>query len=138
MKILVDTCVWSLALRRAAVKSDPIIDELRELISELRVQLIGPVRQEILSGIKEAKQFDLLRHHLQSFPDFTLSSTDHERAAEFYNACRRRGIQGANTDFLICSISAQYKMPIFTVDNDFNHYQQILPILLHRHRFLCS
>jgi predicted nucleic acid-binding protein len=135
MKILVDTCVWSLALRRAEVQPDPVVGELRELISELRVQMIGPVRQEILSGIKEVKQFDALRLHLQSFPDFALQPTDYERAAEFYNVCRSRGVQGANTDFLICSISAQYQMPIFTVDNDFKHYQHLLPISLHSPRF---
>ena len=52
MKIIVDTCIWSLAVRRNNVAQNPYIDELRSLIEEIRVQLIGPIRQELLSGIK--------------------------------------------------------------------------------------
>lgn len=46
MKVLVDTCVWSLALRRRKQKTtdEPHVLELQELIKELRVQMIGPIR----------------------------------------------------------------------------------------------
>ncbi len=135
MKILVDTCIWSLALRRNKAVHNPVINELHELISELRVQLIGPVRQEILSGVRSAEQFDRLKNHLQAFPDFQLESADYECAAEFYNNCRGQGVQGSNTDFLICAISVQHRMPVFTIDNDFKNFQQILPIVLHHSRF---
>ena len=52
MKIIVDTCIWSIALRRNIVKENPYIEELKNLIEEVRVQFIGPIRQELLSGIK--------------------------------------------------------------------------------------
>ena len=52
MKVLVDTCVWSQLLRKATDENDPIVLELNELIKEYRVQMIGPIRQELLSGIK--------------------------------------------------------------------------------------
>lgn len=42
MKVVVDTCIWSFALRRADVPEDPYTNELRELIHEVRVQMIGP------------------------------------------------------------------------------------------------
>ena len=57
MKIIVDTCIWSLALRRNTAKASPYIEKLRNLITEVRVQLIGPIRQELLSGVKSKKQF---------------------------------------------------------------------------------
>ena len=57
MKIIVDTCVWSLAVRRNEVQNNTYVNKLKELIKEIRVQLIGPVRQELLSGIKSKKQF---------------------------------------------------------------------------------
>ncbi|NCP02896.1 MAG: hypothetical protein GW861_05895 [Deltaproteobacteria bacterium] len=60
MKTIVDTCIWSLALRRNETTSSDIVDELSELISEVRVQLIGPIRQELLSGIKSTTQFNKL------------------------------------------------------------------------------
>ena len=51
MKVIVDTSVWSLALRRQQ-KNNSIADKLRDFIGDGRVVLLGAVRQEILSGIK--------------------------------------------------------------------------------------
>jgi len=49
MKVLVDTCIWSLAFRRREQRDPLLIQELSALIRELRVQMIGPIRQELLS-----------------------------------------------------------------------------------------
>ncbi len=134
MKVLVDTCVWSMALRRSDASNGPEASELMELVKELRVQLIGPVRQEILSGIKSTEQFTKLRDHLRPFPDLELTTRDFESAAEFYNLCRSRGVQGSNTDFLICAVAVRHQIPIFTTDEDFIFFQQHLPIKLYRLR----
>lgn len=134
MKVLVDTCVWSMALRRSDVSDVPEVFELVELIKELRVQLIGPVRQEILSGIKSLDQFTKLRDHLRPFPDLELTTRDFESAAEFYNLCSGQGVQGSNTDFLLCAVAVRNQMSIFTTDQDFTIFQQYLPIHLHRVR----
>lgn len=131
MKVIVDTCIWSLALCRNAPESNQLVDELKELISEVRVQLIGPIRQELLSGIRSKKQFRNLRDHLSAFPDLQLESEDFELAAEYYNLARAKGIQGSNTDFLICSLSNKHKMPIFTSDKDFEQYRTAFPVQLH-------
>lgn len=131
MKVLVDTSVWSLALRRDIPSDGPEVSELIELIRESRVQMIGPVRQELLSGIKSHAQFQKLRNHLRPFPDLELTCHDYEQAAEFFNLCRGRGVQGSNTDFLICAVAARHKIPIFTTDGDFTLFQTHLPIMLH-------
>ena len=73
----------------------------RDLIIDGRVALLGVVRQEVLSGIRHADQFERLKNYLRAFPDLELVIDDYELAAEFYNTCRRQGIQGANTDFLV-------------------------------------
>jgi predicted nucleic acid-binding protein len=134
MKILVDTSVWSLALRRESTATDPCVIELRGLIQEVRVQMIGPVRQEILSGIRSKSQFLKLRETLRAFPDLELTSQDHELAAEFFNVGRKRGIQGSNTDFLLCAISKRHEMPIFTTDKDFVLFRKHFPITLYAPR----
>jgi hypothetical protein len=67
VNILVDTCIWSLALRRSIVQDVPEIKELSELIYEQRVLFLGIVRQEILSGIRDETQFISLRDHLWVF-----------------------------------------------------------------------
>lgn len=131
MKVLVDTCIWSLALRRGQQKDNPLVLEFISLIKDVRVQLIGPIRQELLSGIKTKQQFDKLKNYLSAFPDLLIETDDYEKAADFFNICRKAGIQGSNTDFLICSISANHDLPIYTVDKDFEQYKKKLPIELY-------
>src|SRR6266568_4739534 len=123
MKVLIDTSVWSLALRRNQPDNSPVVTELIELIREVRGQMIGPVRQELLSGIKSQVQFQKLRNHLRAFPDFEITTLDYESAAEFLNLCRGKGIQGSNTDFLICALAVRHHIPIFTTDEDFTLFQ---------------
>jgi predicted nucleic acid-binding protein len=136
MKVIIDTSVWSLALRRSKDVGGKQVEELGELIKEVRAQLIGPVRQELLSGIKSVEQFNLLKSHLEAFEDIELDREDYEMAAEYFNTARNKGIQGSNTDFLICAISSRRKMPILTTDNDFLNFQTILPVTLHNPRVL--
>ncbi len=134
MKVLVDTSVWSLALRRSPPTTCPEVSELIELIKEVRVTIIGPVRQELLSGIRNEAQFRKLCSHLRAFPDHEITTRDYETAAEFFNLCRSNGIQGSNTDFLICAVAARHKIPIFTTDGDFRQFQPHLPITLYAPR----
>jgi predicted nucleic acid-binding protein len=134
MKVLVDTSVWSLALRRRKPGADPHVRELRALIDEGRVAMVGPVRQELLSGIRDEASRLRLRDHLRAFPDEVLSTEDYERAAEHFNACRARGVQGSNTDFLLCAIAERRKIPILTSDNDFPRFAEMLPVSLHAPR----
>jgi hypothetical protein len=132
--VLVDTSVWSLALRRRNPAGDGAVRELQELIREGRVHLIGPIRQEVLSGIREAAQFQTLRDRLRSFPDLPLETVDYERAAEHFNLCRSHGVQGSNTDFLLCAVAERHNLAILTTDGDFESFSRHLPISLHRPR----
>ena len=131
MKVIVDTCIWSLALHRDHDINDPLVIELKELIKEVRIQMIGPIRQEILSGLKSKKQFEELKEYLTAFPDLSLQCLDFELAAEFLNINRQKGIQGSNTDFLVCAVSYRYQMPIFTIDDNFKLYMTNVPITLY-------
>jgi len=132
VNVLVDTAVWSLALRhKSHPGNEPVRSELASLIQDRRVAMIGPIRQEILCGIKEPAHFDRLRDQLRAFPDLAIESEDYEEAASFYNRCRQKGIQGSNTDFLICAVAARNNFSIFTTDEDFTHFAQILPVVLH-------
>lgn len=134
MMVLVDTPVWSLALRRRPARPSPEARELAELIREGRVALIGPVRQELLSGVRGQAQFENLRQHLRGFPDTELDTDDFELAAQFFNRCRGRGIQGSNTDFLICAAAARRRQSIFTTDRDFAAFARVIPVQLHAPR----
>lgn len=133
MEVLVDTSVWSLALRRHKTKEidRTILNQFSELINESRVRIIGPIRQELLSGISEEAQFQKLKDHLSYFEDLPITSQNYERAAEMSNYCRKKGVSGSLVDFLICSISEYYHLSILTTDKDFLHYSKHLQIRLH-------
>ncbi len=128
MKVIVDTCVWSLALRkkRKTAEQIGITGALEELIRELRVCIIGPIRQEILSGIREHDQFERVRERMRPFADIDLQYRDFELAAEYFNDCRARGVQGSNTDFLICAAADRRQLAVFTLDKDFVSFHDIL------------
>jgi len=132
MKVIVDTSVWSLALRRNKEDSLALVQELRQIILSHRVQMIGPIRQEILSGIRSKSQFIKLRKHLESFPDLPILTEDYITAAQFFNHCRSKGIQGSNTDFLICAVAVRNKFSIYTTDKDFDLFSKHIQIVLHK------
>jgi predicted nucleic acid-binding protein len=133
VNVLVDTSVWSHVLRKNTPQDSVIVRDLSELIKELRV-IIGPIRQEILSGIKSAGQFEKLKSYLSAFPDLSLETQDFEKAAVYYNTCRQNGIQGSNTNFLICAVAFQHQLEIFTTDNDFLKFQSYIPVKLYMPR----
>jgi predicted nucleic acid-binding protein len=132
VQVVVDTSVWSLVLRRRALPGadDAATATLKDLISDARAMLIGPVRQELLSGIKEPAQFEKLRNALAAFPDEPLTAADYECAASFFNVCKAKGIQGSHTDFLICAVAQQRNLPVFSLDRDFEYFSECLPISL--------
>jgi predicted nucleic acid-binding protein len=135
MLVLVDTPVWSLALRRTAKDLNPLEQThtaaLRELIRDGRAQLVGPVRQELLSGIRQEKTFRELRDYLRAFDEPILEVADYEDAAHIDNRCRSRGIAGSAIDFLICAIAARRNWEIFTADQDFARYARAFPLGLY-------
>lgn len=134
MKVLVDTSIWSLALRRRGVLSEDekvSVSALIDLIDDARVVMIGPIRQELLSGISSMSQFNDLKEHLQPFEDLPLYREYYERAADFFNICRRSGVQGSHIDFLICAVAVEADLQIYTSDRDFILYAKNLPIRIY-------
>jgi predicted nucleic acid-binding protein len=135
VNVLVDTSVWSLALRRKAqdlsAGERSAVAELAELIKEGRARIIGLVRQELLSGIKTSGQFERLRGILRGFPDEPIGTSDYEAAAKASNDCRTKGIAVSVSDILICAIALARDWSIFAADPDFKTYARILPIKLY-------
>lgn len=127
MKVIIDTVIWSLAFRRQSGNAG-YQTVLKDLITDGRVELLASVRQEVLSGIRHTEQFERLRLSLRAFPDMLLETQDYELAASFYNQCQSKGIQGANTDFLICAAAVNHNCEIFTTDKDFSHFATVIPI----------
>jgi predicted nucleic acid-binding protein len=134
MNVVVDTSVWSMALRRRHPSEAPEVAELAELIREGRAAILGPVRQELLSGLHSQRDYETLRDHLRAFPDVELETDDYEEAARVFNHCRARGVQGSNKDFLICAAAVRRRFAILTTDTDFANIARIVPLRLHAAR----
>ena len=132
MRVLIDTTIWSAALRKNDKNEALVREQFTKLIKDGLVEIIGSVRQEVLSGIKEHSQFEKLKKHLSAFVDLPISSSDYEEAAAYYNLCKSKGIQGSGTDLLICAVATRNDLEIFTTDGDFTHYAKVLPIRLYK------
>jgi predicted nucleic acid-binding protein len=136
--VLIDTSIWSVALRRAPDRlSEPqrrIVEYWAGLVSEGQAAIIGPIRQEVLSGIRRTPDFDLLRARLKAFDDSQLMRQDYEEAARFFNLCRSHGLVGTAIDLLICAVAQRVRAPIFTTDHDFQRYAQHIRIHLYKPR----
>ncbi len=136
MLVLVDTPVWSLALRRISTnlnqREQRLTTALQELIRDGRAQLLGPVRQELLSGIRQEPSFRKLRDHLRAFDEPRIEVTDYEEAAHIKNRCRSQGIAGSAIDFLICAAASRRDWQIFTTDQDFTRYASVIPLKLYQ------
>ena len=123
MKVLIDTGAWSQALRRKNGAASMEADELRlvavlsEAIKDTRAMIIGPVRQEVLSGIKHVEQFEKLRERLGAFPDAAIEATDYVQAARLDNLCRAAGVRCGEIDMLLCAVATRNEWTILTNDD---------------------
>jgi predicted nucleic acid-binding protein len=132
VKVLVDTPIWSYALRTHSNKYQHEIDQLISLIRDQRALIIGPIRQEILSGYSDLRKFKKIKEKLSYFENTPIQDIDYESAAELCNQCRKKGIQGSHIDFLICAVAKRINVSIFTTDMDFPRYQKIISIKLYK------
>ena len=136
--ILVDTPIWSLALRRRPhdlnAGEQRHVREWERLVHAGDAHLIGPIRQELLSGVREDRAWERLRAALRPFPDLPITTDHYEWAAQAFNRCRAKGIAGSAIDLIICAVSMGYGAPIYTTDVDFRRYAGVLKLTLHTPR----
>jgi predicted nucleic acid-binding protein len=131
MKVLVDTCAWSLLFRRrnlAAlnVEEQFMLTSLKDAIQDGRTAIVGPIRQEVLSGIKEPAQCEKLRCALEAFPDETITTGDYEEAARLFNLCRSRGVECGAIDILLCAVASKERWSLLTNDDGIKRCMEAL------------
>jgi predicted nucleic acid-binding protein len=131
MKFLVDTCVWSLALRRRYVSrmnlnEQRLASELRTAIEASNAAIIGPVRQEILSGIRDRAQFKRTLGLLEPFADEAMIPEDFVESARLFNLCRDHGVHCGPVDILICAVAARLGYGILTNDAGLGRCVEVL------------
>jgi hypothetical protein len=119
--LLVDTSVWSLALRRDRPKQNRHVRRFEQALVDGDVVLTGVVLQELLQGLVEGPTKDRLVIELSKLSLLVPSRDDHVLAAELFTTCRRNGVQLATVDALLAAICSRRTLALLTTDNDFVH-----------------
>lgn len=119
--MLVDTSVWSLALRRDAEQTAPEVEALRHaLLGTDQVFTTGLVLQELLQGFAGPKARAQLVERLSALAFLQPEREDHIEAAEVRNSCRRRGVQVGTIDALLIQLCRRHDLTLLTTDQDFH------------------
>ena len=121
MSLLVDTSVWSLALRRDVEQSAPEVVALRHaLLGADQVFTTGFVLQELLQGFAGPKDRAQLVERLSALAFLQPAKEDHIQAADVRNICRRRGVQVGTIDALLIQLCRRNDLTLLTTDQDFH------------------
>jgi predicted nucleic acid-binding protein len=122
LSLLVDTSVWSLALRRDAPSPTPPVAALvRAIEAGEPILSTGLVLQELLQGFAGPKARQQILQHFSAIPLLVPDREDHIGAAELRNRCRRAGIQAGTIDALLTQLCIRHELTLLTSDNDFQH-----------------
>jgi predicted nucleic acid-binding protein len=120
MTYLVDTSVWSLALRRDTDSSAPSVSVLRNaLLGADQVVTTGLVLQELLQGFAGPKARNALLERFASLAFLQPEREDYIEAAEIRNSCRRGGIQVGTIDALLIQLCVRHDLVLLSTDKDF-------------------
>ena len=120
MTLLVDTSVWSLALRRDGSASEPEVHQLKEaLLGADVVVTTGLVLQELLQGFSGPKARAQIIERFAALPLIQPDREDYIAGAELRNTCRRAGIQIGTIDALLAQLSIRHDLTLLSTDNDF-------------------
>jgi len=122
MSLLVDTSVWSLALRRDAASNEPAVHHLKEaLLGSAVVVTTGLVLQELLQGFSGPKAQAQIVERFAALPLLQPDRDDHISAAALRNVCRQAGVQIGTIDALLAQLCVRHDLTLLTTDKDFTH-----------------
>lgn len=120
MTLLVDTSVWSLAIRRDAAATEPEVEVLKDALQGSDIVVTtGFILQELLQGFSGPKAGPQIVERFAALPLLQPDREDHIAAADLRNKCRRAGIQVGTIDALIAQLCIRHDMLLLSTDNDF-------------------
>jgi len=129
--LLVDTSVWSLALRRDGSSQDAAVAVLHEaLLGAEAVVTTGLVLQELLQGFAGPKASAAIVDRFRALPMIQPERQDYIAAAEVRNTCRRSGVQIGTIDALLIQLCGRYELTLLSTDKDFVHAASHVPFKL--------
>jgi predicted nucleic acid-binding protein len=131
VSLLVDTSVWSLALRRSPAADTAATRALKAALQSGELVLTtGIVVQELLQGFKGPAARDRIRRDLSLLPRVVPRWEDHLAAADLRNNCRRKGVTIGTIDALIAAVCIGNDLRLLTADRDFERIARLSPLQL--------
>jgi hypothetical protein len=133
MTLLVDTSVWSFALRRDGSVYTPEVMALREALEGPEtIVTTGVILQELLQGFSGPKAAAAIIERFAALPLIQPDRQDHIAAAEVRNICRRSGVQVGTIDALLIQLCGRHELTLLSADQDFVHAARHVPFSLWR------
>lgn len=118
--LLVDTSVWSLALRRDAEAAAPGAQELKDALFGAEIVITtGLVLKELLQGFSGVKAQTQIIERFAALPLLQPDRDDHIGAAALRNTCRQAGVQIGTIDALLAQLAIRHDLTLLTTDKDF-------------------
>ncbi len=124
MTVLVDTSVWSLALRRDRPPNSPAFARLTKALESDLIVTTGLIVQELLQGFLPERTQTEIRSRFNAIPIVQPTRDDHIAAADLRNSCRRAGVQLGTIDALIAQLCIAHDLELLSTDRDFGHAAQ--------------
>ncbi len=136
-RVIIDTSVWSEALRRKTNTVNSSETVVRKIIeNDDEIVIAGIILQEILTGISNEKLFREIKDILDDFAYLDITKNDYIYASELSNKCRSKGIIAGSIDFLIASAAIRNELELVTFDKDFFNISKHTDLkILDIHRF---
>ena len=129
MTLLVDTSIWSLAMRRNEKSDAPQVRALRSALEgDDLIVTTGIVLQELLQGFAGPRAREDIIDHFSALPLLVPDRHDHIEAASLRNACRRAGVQLGTIDALLAQLCIHHDLTMLTADRDFDLAAQHCPL----------
>jgi predicted nucleic acid-binding protein len=130
MRVLVDTCVWSLAFRRGG-PAHPAAERLAALLAgDDEVVLTGTILQEVLQAFRDATVARRVAPHLEDLPLLPLRRELFVEAAALHRACAARGLGATTVDCQIAAAAIAYRCQLLTTDRDFERIAELSALRL--------
>jgi predicted nucleic acid-binding protein len=120
--LLVDTSVWSLALRRDKAPATPEVGALRTALESGEIVVTtGLILQELLQGFSGPRAREQLIAQFSALPLLSPTRADHIEAAALRNHCRKAGVQIGTIDALLAQLCIGQDLTLLSADRDFTH-----------------
>jgi len=131
LKFIIDTSVWSLALRKKGPSNHTSVKKLFQLLDEgEQIFITGTILQEILQAFKSEATVKKVANHLESVPLIVLDRDDYAKAASVHRRCASKGISVSTTDCQISQAAITNNCLLLSTDRDFEYIARHTPLKL--------